>query len=193
MTLVRLAEIDELTGSALAMAESGAAQYGKLLNTWKAIMNRPNLFEAYLPFLRNVAGPGPLDQAIKDTCALYVGVLNHCRYTVSHRSTSALKNGADAATLVKMATDEWADFDSKMRTALEFTKELTLNPAQVEYSTLPQAVSSDVLRDLKAQFNDAEIVDLAMTVSVWNALARFHRVMDFEQDMPDAPEGLDPR
>jgi alkylhydroperoxidase family enzyme len=193
MTLVRLAEIDELTGSALAMAESGAAQYGKLLNTWKAIMNRPNLFEAYLPFLRSVAGPGPLDQAIKDTCALYVGVLNHCRYTVSHRSTSALKNGADAATLVKMATDEWADFDSKMRTALEFTKELTLNPAQVEYSTLPQAVSSDVLRDLKAQFNDAEIVDLAMTVSVWNALARFHRVMDFEQDMPDAPEGLDPR
>lgn len=193
MTLVKLVEIDQLEGSALAMAESGAEQYGKLLNTWKAIMNRPELFEAYLPFLRRVAGPGPLDQRIKDTCALYVGVLNHCRYTVSHRSTSALKNGADAATLVKMATDEWAEFDSRTRTALEFTKELTLNPTQVDYSTLPQAVSSDVLRDLKAQFNDAEIVDLAMTVSVWNALARFHRVMDFDQDMPDAPEGLDPR
>jgi hypothetical protein len=31
-----------------------------------------------------------------------------------------------------------------------------------------------------------------MSVSLWNALARFHRVMDFELDMPAPPPALDP-
>jgi len=32
-----------------------------------------------------------------------------------------------------------------------------------------------------------------MTVSVWNSIARFHRVMNFELDMPAAPEGVEPK
>jgi len=193
MALVRLVDIDELEGAPRAVADSGNAQYGQLLNTWRAIMNRPEMFETYLPFLRKVAGPGVLDQKLKDLCALYVGVLNHCRYTASHRSTSALKNGVDETTLVQAAIGDWASFDERTRIALEFTKELTLNPAELEYSDLPQAVASEVLASLKNNFSDAEIVDLAMTVAMWNALARFHRVMGFELDMPEAPKGVNPK
>ena len=91
MALIRLAELEELDGTPREVAESGLAQYGQLLNTWRAIMNKPDLFGAYLPFLRQVAGPGVLDMKIKDLSAMYVGYLNHCRYTVSHRSTSGLK------------------------------------------------------------------------------------------------------
>lgn len=29
-----------------------------------------------------------------------------------------------------------------------------------------------------------------MSVSVWNALSRFHRVMLFDLDMPEAPEAV---
>lgn len=193
MALVRLVAIEELEGKPREVAESGAAQYGQVLNTWRAIMNRPEIFEAYLPFLRKVAGPGVLDQKLKDSCALYVGVLNHCRYTASHRSTSALKNGVEEAALVEISNGHWSDLDERTRIALEFTKELTLNPAQIEYTDLPQAVDEQLLTKLKAHFTDPEIVDLAMTVAMWNALARFHRVMGFELDMPEAPKGVNPK
>ena len=47
MALIRLAEIDELVGAPREVAESGQAQYGQLLNTWRAIMNKPDMFGAY--------------------------------------------------------------------------------------------------------------------------------------------------
>jgi hypothetical protein len=31
-----------------------------------------------------------------------------------------------------------------------------------------------------------------MSIAVWNALSRFHRVMDFDLDMPAPPPYLDP-
>ncbi len=192
MALIRLVEIDELTGIPREVAESGLAQYGTLLNTWKAIMNKPDMFAAYLPFLRQVAGPGALDQKIKDTSALLVGYLNNDRYTVSHRATSAGKNGVSADEMRAAVGSEWDGFDERMRAALMFTRELTLNPPTVSYEALPQAVSAETLTAVTQHFSDPELLELAMSVSMWNALARFHRVMGFELDMPEAPEGVNP-
>ncbi len=193
MALIRLAEIDELEGTPREVAESGQAQYGQLLNTWRAIMNKPELFGAYLPFLRQVAGPGTLDAGIKDLSALYVGFLNHCQYTASHRSTSGFKNGLTAEQMLAAVEEDWGGFDERTRIALEYTKELTLNPQNVTYADAPQAVSTETLANLKNAFNDVEILELTMSISVWNALSRFHRVMGFENDMPEAPEGVNPQ
>ena len=193
MALIRLAEIDELDGLPREVAESGQAQYGQLLNTWRAIMNKPDMFGAYLPSLRQVAGPGVLDMKIKDLSALYVGYLNHCRYTVSHRSTSGIKNGVSAEDMVAAVAGQWSDFDERTRAALAFTKELTVNPQEVEFGDLPQGVSPATVASVKSLFTDVEILELSMSVSVWNALSRFHRVMGFELDMPEAPEGVNPK
>jgi alkylhydroperoxidase family enzyme len=43
-----------------------------------------------------------------------------------------------------------------------------------------------MLERLRAAFSEPEIVELVAAISLWNALARFHRVMGFELDM-DAP------
>jgi alkylhydroperoxidase family enzyme len=193
MALVNLVELEGLSGHPREVAESGLQQYGQLLNTWKAILNRPDMFAAYLPFLRQVAGPGKLNQQLKDICALYVGVLNHCRYTASHRATSGLKNGITEADMVAAVSGDWDSLDRPTQIALEFTKQLTLNPALKTYGELPQAVDASVLSLLKETFDDEEIVELAMTVSMWNSIARFHRVMDFDLDMPIAPEGVQPK
>lgn len=192
MALIRLAEIDELTGTPRDVAESGLAQYGQLLNTWRAIMNKPDMFAAYLPFLRQVAGPGVLDQKIKDTSALLVGYLNHDQYTASHRATSASKNGVTDDEMRAAVGGQWSNFDERTRAAIRFTHELTVNPVTVAYKELPQAVSAETLADVKRLFTDAELLELAMSVAMWNALARFHRVMGFELDMPEAPEGVNP-
>lgn len=192
MAWVELLGIDDVDGPARAMAESGAAQYGQVLNTWAAILNRPEIFAAYLPYLRAVAGPGALDPKLKDSSAFLVGVLNHCRYTVSHRAASAQRNGVDSDDLRRIAEHDWSSFDALTRTVLEFTEQLTLRPAITRYDDAPTVVDQDIRDALSASLTDAQIVELTMSVSVWNALARFHRVMGFELDMPEPPAGTDP-
>jgi alkylhydroperoxidase family enzyme len=192
MALIRLAEIYELEGAAREVAESGQAQYGKVLETWKAIMNKPDMFATYLPFLRTVAGPGVMDAQLKDACALYVGFLNHCNYTVSHRATSAAAKGLRDEQMRDIVNADWDEMPAKWRAALELTRELTLNPQNETYADLPQAATLGTLAEAKKHFNDVELLELCMTIAMWNALSRFHRVMDFDLDMPDAPEGVKP-
>jgi alkylhydroperoxidase family enzyme len=192
MAYIRLAEIYELEGAAREVAESGQAQYGKVLETWKAIMNKPDMFATYLPFLRTVAGPGVMDAQLKDACALYVGFLNHCNYTVSHRATSAAAKGLTDEQMRDIVNADWDEMPGKWRAALELTRELTLNPQNETYADLPQAATLGTLAEAKKHFNDVELLELCMTIAMWNALSRFHRVMDFDLDMPDAPEGVKP-
>ena len=192
MAWVELLGINDVDGPAREMAESGEAQYGQVLNTWAAILNRPEIFAAYLPFLRSVAGPGTLDPKLKDISAFLVGVLNNCRYTVSHRAASAQRNGVDDATLQAVAAGQWSDFDDTTRAVLRFTEQLTTLPSVETYAETPLVVDQRTLDEIAAVLTDAQRVELTMSVSVWNALARFHRVMGFELDMPEPPHGTDP-
>lgn len=191
MALIPLANIDDLNGTPREVAESGQAQYGRVLNTWAAIMNKPDLFAAYLPFLRQVAGPGELDAETKDLSALLVASLNHCRYSLSHRATSASKNGVSDELMRQVVSGEWDWLEQRLRTALELTRELTLLPPQATYTDLPYGVDPELRARVSAQFSAVEILELTFSISVWNALTRFHRVMGFELDMPLPPEGVD--
>ena len=192
MAWVELLGPDDVDGPAREMVDSGVAQYGQVLITWAALLNRPELFAAYLPFLRAVAGPGTLDPRMKDTSAFLVGVLNNCRYTVSHRAASAKRNGVDEDDLRRVAAHDWEGFDPTMQAVLAFTEQLTTRPDDVTFSDSPRAVDREILDRLSADLTDAQLVELTMSVSVWNALARFHRVMGFDLNMPAPPAGTDP-
>jgi alkylhydroperoxidase family enzyme len=193
MPLINLVDPSSLSGPAREVADSGIAQYGTALNTWRAIMNKPDMFATYLPFLRQVAGPGELDGQIKDLSALYVGYLNNCQYTVSHRATSAAAKGIPDDVMRVVVSEQWDDLDPKLQLALTLTKELTLNPTQVRFSEAPQVISPALQERLTTHFSDTELLELSMSVSMWNALSRFHRVMGFDLDMPIAPEGVNPQ
>jgi AhpD family alkylhydroperoxidase len=192
VTWVSLLSLDDLGEPARTAAVSGQEQYGQLLNTWRALFHRPEIFAAYLPFLRSVAGPGRVDPVVKDLSAMLVGVLNGCRYTVSHRCASARRNGVSETDLIAAAAGQLDMFAPPVRAALMFTRQLTLAPPGTPWTVRPAGVTDDVLDDVAAHFDEGQRVELAMSVSVWNALSRFHRVMQFELDMPAPPPAVDP-
>lgn len=192
MTLVGPVAAEAIAAEDQPMVDSGLAQYGTLLTTWEAILHRPGLFSAYLPFLRAVAGPGVADTRIKELSALLVGHLNHCRYTVSHRYASARRNGIPDDLIRQVVLREWDGLDADLRLALELTVRLTQDPPAVTFEAEPQAVPAELLERWTATFSEAETVELVMSISVWNALSRFHRVMGFGLDMPEPPADLVP-
>jgi AhpD family alkylhydroperoxidase len=189
--LVRLLSKEEAAPEAREMLDSGEQQYGMLLGTWRAMANRPEIFAAYLPFLRAVAGPAELEQRLKDLSALKTAMVNRCRYTVSHRLRAAKAVGVTDAEAVALARDELDGFSGDERLAIELTRQLTLAPADTPWSETPTAVDPVLLEQLRRRFSDAQLVELTISIAVWNMLARFHRAMGLELDMPAAPEEIE--
>ena len=188
MALVRLLERDEAAPAAQAVLDAGHQLYGKHLNTWRALAQRPEIFVAYLPYLRAVAGPGVLDQRLKELVQVRVVVLNHCLYSTSHRVRSAKAAGVPEEDVVSAARGDASD--PREQLALNLAEILTLGPGAVEYAEAPQLVPPEMLERLRTAFSEPEIVELVAAISLWNALARFHRVMGFDLDMDPPPESI---
>ena len=188
--LVDLVAKEDAPPEVRAVFEGGEAQYGRILHTWQALAQRPEIFVAYLPYLRSIVGPGALEQRTKELVEVRTAVLNRCLYSTSHRVRSAKAAGVPEDDLVAVARGELERFDEPERIALELCDELTLRMSSVPYADAPQLVDAALLERLRAAFTDPQIVELVATIGIWNALARFHRVMGFDLDMDAPPEAI---
>jgi uncharacterized peroxidase-related enzyme len=188
--LVALVSKEQAPPAVREVFERGEAVYGRVLNTWQALAQRPEIFVAYMPYLRSIVGPGALDQRLKELVEVRTVVLNRCLYSTSHRVRSARAAGVSEEDVVAVARGELSGFSEREQLALELAEELTLRPASVAYADAPQLVDRAVLERVRASFTDPEIVELVTTISMWNALARFHRVMGFELDMEAPPDAV---
>jgi AhpD family alkylhydroperoxidase len=187
MALVPLLQSTEFAEADQATLAAGQQAYGKVLNTWAAIGQSPGLFAAYLPFLRQVNAPGELEVRIKELVAVRVAVLNHCLYTASHRCTSAQRNGITEDELIAIARGDFGSFDARERLALELADAMTTAVPATPRSDSASGVPQALLDRAATTLAPGELVELTMSVSVWNALSRFHRVMAFDLDMPEPP------
>lgn len=187
MALVPLPEKENMDPADLPAIETGLAAFGHMLHTWQAVANVPGLFSKYFPFLRTLTGPGALDQRVKEITAVQVAVLNHCRYTVSHRCFSAQGKGVTEEELVKIAANDLQSFSETERLALEFARAVTLDVPATTAAESATGVDEMLRERVKEAFEPEQLVELLMSISVWNAIARFHRVLDLDLDLPEAP------
>jgi alkylhydroperoxidase family enzyme len=188
--LVGLVSKEDAPPEVRAVYDQAEPVYGRLLHTWQALAQRPEIFTAYLPYLRSIIGPGELEQRIKELVEVRTVVLNRCLYSTSHRVRSARAAGVPEEDIVAVSRGELDGFDSRERLALELAHELTVRPASVAYADAPQLASPELLARVRAEFTEPQIVELVAVIGLWNALARFHRVMGFELDMDAPPDAV---
>lgn len=188
--LVSLVSKEDAPPAVRAVYDQAEPVYGRLLHTWQALAQRPEIFTAYLPYLRSIIGPGELEQRTKELVEVRTVVLNRCLYSTSHRVRSARAAGVSEEDIVEVARGDLSGFDERERLALELAYELTVRPASVPYADAPQLVPGEMLSRLRAEFTEPQIVELVAVIGLWNALARFHRVMGFELDMDPPPDAV---
>jgi AhpD family alkylhydroperoxidase len=191
VALVPLPEKENMDPADLPAIETGLAAFGHMLYTWQAVSNVPGLFSKYFPFLRTLTGPGALDQRIKEITAVQVAILNHCRYTVSHRCFSAQGKGVTEEELVKIAANDLQSFSDKERLALEFTRAVTLDIPATTAAESATGIDETLRERVKEAFEPEQLVELLMSIGLWNSITRFHRVLDLDLDLPEAPAEVD--
>ena len=109
-----------------AVYDQAEPVYGRLLHTWQALAQRPEIFTAYLPYLRSIIGPGELEQRTKELVEVRTVVLNRCLYSTSHRVRSARAAAGAEEDIVAVARGELDGFDARERLALELAEALTV-------------------------------------------------------------------
>jgi AhpD family alkylhydroperoxidase len=171
VSLVRLVDPDHTDPTTTTTLESGRAQYGTVLNTWRALLHRPPIFNAYLPYLRAVLGPGEVDARVKDLAAIAVAIANHCRYSASHRVSAGRASGLTDDDFSALADGRLEHFSEPEQAAIAFATELTLTPAAVAATERPQAVEAATLDRLRACYSDPQIVELTRWSRIENCKA----------------------
>ena len=139
--LVGLVSKEDAPPEVRAVYDQAEPVYGRLLHTWQALAQRPEIFTAYLPYLRSIIGPGELEQRIKELVEVRTVVLNHCLYSTSHRVRSARAAAVPDEDIIAVARGELDGFDARERLALELAEALTVAPASVRYADAPQLVA----------------------------------------------------
>ena len=73
--LVALVSKEDAPPEVRAVYDQAEPVYGRLLHTWQALAQRPEIFTAYLPYLRSIIGPGELEQRTKELVEVRTVVL----------------------------------------------------------------------------------------------------------------------
>lgn len=93
--------------------------------------------------------------------------------------------------LRQVASRHFENLSEREQVALALADEMTTSIPDLRVADSVTGVMASVREQAANTFEPAELVELAMCISVWNALSRFHRVMEFDLDMPEAPADVE--
>lgn len=113
-----------------------------------------------------------LDHVLTRSCFWVVSRGNNCHYCLGHQELALRFAGVDDDTVAALDSD-WSGFDSKLQAAIAIARRLTLEP---------QLISDHDIERLKSEFSDDEIIELAYTISRFNATNRWTDGMGLPQD-----------
>ncbi|ANA33477.1 hypothetical protein R82526_01453 [Ralstonia mannitolilytica] len=117
--------------------------------------------------LEKALGKSSLEKPLTELVRLRASQINGCAYCVDMHSADARKAGEDERRLTAVCVwHETPFFTDRERAALAWTEAVT----RVGETRVPD----DVWQAARAQFSDAELVDLTLlvcTINTWNRLA----------------------
>lgn len=158
----------------------GIERYGRPLHAWLALAHNPAVLEQYFPFLFASFEPSPLDQKTKLLVALRAAVVCGNDYTVSHRWYAACAGGCDEQAAIDAACGDLERIDEPLASAIDFATEFVAGTLDADRG----------IARLQREFDDAQIVDLVFTASLWMALSRMNDALGLPLDMEPAPPAV---
>jgi len=144
---------------------------GRVPNAYRTMAHAPYLAMLFLPFqaANQREWPGVrISGKIKEMVIIKTSHINGCEYCYAHNTALGEAAGISHDQVIAMSSDDYATsdlFDERERAAIEWAEHMTKNTA---------ASRDDVYDRVKAQFSDAEIVELTLICSMFNMINRFN-------------------
>jgi len=139
---------------------------------FRTLSIRPQIMRTASEHMAAVTGPGTVPQALKELCIVLVSTLNSTPYCLASHSALARKHGVD---------------DAVIRSILDYKDEPTLSDAEKAALAVAESITRDpthlpdpLWADLRAHFDDGQIVELVCSIGLFNYFNRVNNLLEME-------------
>ena len=138
---------------------------GKIANIWKLWAHSPMTLETFMPFYKTLMMKSSLDAKLRELAFLKTSQINGCPYCAGPHKTVGLKVGLTEQQFQELDSYESSSlFSNAEKAVLRYAEELTRNVQTSEES----------MKELKKFLNEAQIVELNLTIGMANLTNRFN-------------------
>lgn len=179
--MARVSLIDEQGHPELEtlIAKIRGGRGGRLLNIYKMLMHSPALAEKWLDQVSAVRWQTDLDGKIREIAIIRIGILNRVDYVIkAHVPAFAVREGLSVEQCT--ALNDWQSstlFDAQQRAALAYADAMT---REVQ-------VGDAVFAELKAHFNERQIVELTVLIGTYNMHTRVLQALEIDPEVRAEP------
>jgi uncharacterized peroxidase-related enzyme len=143
--------------------------FGRVPDFFGTMARVPEVLATFVPFYTAVIEHGTVERKYKELASLKTSLLNGCEYCFKAHSASGKKNGVTAEQIQALAFFHRSPlFDAKEKAVILFAERVTRGAS---------AIRPPALDELKQYFNDDQIVELTLAISVANFTNRFNDAM----------------
>ena len=164
MARVPLIQVQDHPELAEAVAKYSAGRRGKLINVYRMLLHSPDLAESWFNHSNAVRWKTTLSGRLREIVIIRLGRLTDSQYVLrQHIPQLALAEG-----LTLEDCNELADWQISSR----FSESERAALAYADTMTRDIVVPDEVFDQVKAHFNDREIVELTVLIASYNMNAR---------------------
>ncbi len=175
MARIPLIEPEAVDGELEEFYDAVTALLGRVPHFYRTISHAPLLAMLFLPI--NAANqrqwPGArLSGKIKELVVIKTSHVNGCDYCYAHNTSLGQASGITHEQIIDLSSDDYLDstnFTEREKAAVLWAEHMTRNTAQQR---------DDIYERVKAQFSDAEIVELTLICGMFNMINRVNDALD---------------
>ncbi len=140
--------------------------FGKVPAFFGTMARVPEAFANFMPFYSSVIERGTVERKYKELAYLKASLINGCEYCFRAHSASGKKNGVTEEQIHALAFFHRSPlFDAKEKAVLLYSERVTRGASGIRPAALDE---------LKQYFNEDQIVELTLTITVANFTNRFN-------------------
>jgi uncharacterized peroxidase-related enzyme len=170
MARIGKVEREGATGEAERLFVAAETLLGRAPNFYRYLANSPLVAKMLLPFnavMQRQGGGSVLPAKIKEMVVIKTSAVNGCAYCYAHNTSLGMAAGITGEQVQAIDSDDYLTsplLSPRERAAVQWAEHVTRNTARER---------DDVFEELKAHFNDAEIVELTLISGMFNMFNRF--------------------
>ena len=140
--------------------------FGKVPAFFGTMARVPEAFANFMPFYSSVIERGTVERKYKELAYLKASLINGCEYCFRAHSASGKKNGVTDAQIQALAFFQRSPvFDAQEKAVVLYAERVTRGASGIRPSAL---------NELKQYFNEDQIVELTLAISMANFTNRFN-------------------
>ena len=168
MARVRDIEINEVPEQVREIYQRYADDYGPFINQVKVFAHRPTALKHIMGLLLELADEQILPKRYLEIALVVVSKLNECTYCVAHHAPRLIDQGLSPEVVSRILDEDCPGLDEV---------DLLVRDYAVQVTNQAQYMRDEIFERLKQHFNEEQIVELTLRISLCGFFNRFNDAM----------------